>query len=181
MSTAAVARIDFRAFSGYREPGLPAGHWFGQSVVQGDGSGGRSQAQLLFQLASNAYSARLWSLEEFAINPGPASAGNAAIRTLSMDSRVPGDASEQLNERVYVFPLLADPLATTLGISPDLARPAIFLGAPAGPDLACGIVADVINPGLAAGMTFNAQGYWWDPGARLADGGIRRPNPGLWI
>lgn len=183
MSVASVLRVESRAFNGFAAPGLPTGTWFGQHFVVGDASGGFANVQLLFQIASAPLSARLYSLEQFCLQIGGAAitASVGAIRTLAMDMRVAGSTGTQFAERIWAFPLLEDGNGDGLGTPPADSRPGWYLGAPIGGGFASGIVGNVPNPGVGFSVTLTAQGYFWEPAARNADGGPIKPTNGLWI
>ncbi len=174
MSVATVFRVDIQAWRGSDNPAFPSAVWRGEGNILMDASGGFAQVQLLFQLAGNPLSSRLWGLEQMAARVGGVTTtvqGDLII--VNLGHLTP---DRPLTSRVYNWEAVGSGNANiTTGLRTRDASVPIFLGAPSAPGLTAGLTWNVPNSGVPGSLTVAAAGYIWEPVALNSPGGVQRP------
>ncbi len=171
MSVAITARIDYRSGSAFADPGLPAGVWWGDAAIEGDASAGFASVQLLFQLSTVPFSARMFTLEAMGVTINAAVATVCRINTTNMGILVVG---RPMTARPWIHAMLSDGI-TNSALPTGLPTRPVWLGPPSDRTLTSDLRADVPNPGAGVTLRFFASGFMWEPGALNAPGGVRRP------
>jgi len=164
--------IVYRPFRGYDDPGLPRGTWLAVASVTGDGSGGIRRAIVLVSPA--AHDSRFYSLEQVSLFEGRNTDIDAMVSAEGFDDTPIGTKTNAVAVQG-----VADGAAAA-GFTRD-SLPRRFLGQQGRTTAQTVIQADIGN---ADGIVFVAafEGYWWDPEAVNApNGGIRRPQDGLYV
>jgi len=162
-------RIDQLPWAGYEEPGLPTGAWIAQGTVTGQSVVGSMVIGILIQIASDPLSSRLYNIEQLMLSKTESLQETVNGRVNNMGHLV---QDRPLARRQFSIPMLTAGNSFTSS-DPTLIRP-IFLGAPSGANLECGVDFRIDdNPGVIFDVT--VQGYIWEPRSLLAPGGLRRP------
>jgi len=171
MSVATNFRVDYRPGSSFADPGLPSGIWWGDGTRVGDASGGFQRVGLLFQLANDPLSSRLFTVESVMIRINADTDLPAALATVNMGNLVQG---RPMTVRLWVHNLVGDGDANS-GIESGLPRRPLWLGAAVEVGQQGELRATVANQGALVSLDFWASGFMWEPGALNSPGGVRRP------
>jgi len=165
-------------FAGY-EPvtGLPQGIWSGSGRVTGDGSGGEAVIHLNFSFAGQEFRSSYYSLEQLHITDDNSVDIEYMVDFLNLGSPFAIDeaAAPRFLVRVQALTNITDSVSPVQDL---LLRP-IFLGKQFGASVNVELRARVTNvSGVVSTVT--ALGYFWQPGAVNAIGGLKRPANSLW-
>lgn len=177
MTVASAVIVQFQRYSGYRDPRLPMGTWFGFDFVTGDASGGFAAAAISFQDPSTLrLSSALISVEEVSLGHNQ----GADIIPFLQAVNFSGPTDVPLDHSIAIE--VND--TGVAGESHQLARSGgrnflpWFLGSQRVPTVAASLVATFVNVDTRI-FHIQAQGYWWDARSVLIDGGPQRPVSSL--
>ena len=170
MAVTAPVRVELLPWRGFDDPAFPSNAWIAQRSTDGDASGGNIANRIIFQLATDALSARLYNIEQLHISQVTNAVIQAQIEIVNMGHLA---VDRALTDYRYALALNAG--ASAGGISPSSLNHPLFLGAPnmAGAQSHVGI--EIPNAGAGETLIVTAWGYVWEPRSILAPGGLQRP------
>lgn len=174
MAITAVQDVTYEPWGGYEDPRLPTRVWKGRIQVTGDASGGDISAFLRFNLAGVERLDSFYSLEELWMSLTETTAVVVRFQTRNFGSIQTGirPISTGINNAVTQGP------GVGMSTNGNLFLPA-FLGQQVTKSTLLEMVFDYNNVLNDVGV-FWAGGYTWGPrSASAPNGGIVRPNPGL--
>jgi len=172
MTVLVTTQVSLRRFSGFQEPGLPAGFWFATASALGDATGGVNSIRFLFQVAGSPAPSLMWSLDQLNTHTTGVEP-SVRLQVANMD-QVPGSL-----DLGAVYNIRQDGVVFGAQIRDARALVPLFLGQPIDNDFNSGLVFDITNV-AAQTLTAKVQGYYWTPGAINSVGGPRRPPDGLY-
>lgn len=175
MAITAVADVTYEAWGGHLDPRLPVRVWKGLLNLTGDASAGNISAFLRFNLAGVERLDHYFSLEEYWVDSSATSATTYSLQARNFGSVQTGVRGVNLRVR-----LEGNSAAVRVGM--DMEEPLklpIFLGQQVSRSTLLEIVTILPNVDLQTDNIW-LGGYDWGPRSPSApDGGISRPNPGL--
>lgn len=176
MAIAAQIVVESRRYSGWADPRYPIGHWQAALAATGDLSGGELAIDLVFQGAlTAALNSQMYSVERFAIRIGDETDRTVRIAGINM-----GGPTNRAFFQSYSILLVGETGSTRSQIRGDqFSMLPWFLGAQrqAGTTASLSCVVPNVNTVV---VTFEAEGYRWNPRSVLIDGGPQRPPTGLY-
>lgn len=157
--------------------GLPQGVWRSQVRVTGDASGGNARARLIFSSAADEFNSRFYSLEQIGLENGVSTAVNYQINSSNLLGVFAQDNVVGLRYGVDLEDPVGGNVAPNLR---DVRFPLrLWLGVQNSRSTNTFLQAQTVNI-LNTVTTFWAMGYFWDPAAQNAPGGMKYPtNPGM--
>ena len=168
-------RIDTNPWRGFQEDALPASSYIAQGVEVGDASGGAAIIKFLFQIASDPLSSRLFNIEQLMLSTTQSLTQIANGVISNMGHLAP---DRPLADRQFSVQLLTSPSEFAASRNQEFGT-SMFLGAPSGAGLECGVEFRFDNADLSV-FRATIQGYIWEPRSILAPGGLQRPTTALW-
>lgn len=176
MSVAFSFRVDYRPYSGYRDPSLPIGAWTSQAGAVGNASGGIITLDFLFQRDGDPLVTELFNLEQLAVDTSSEAVREFIMTTISMDNLSP---SRLASPQIWHFQTNGAPGLGQSAVSLETGTMLpLWFGPPNREEGDSGIRLQTQNVDLVFyAITF--QGYIWGPRSILAEGGPRRPVGGL--
>lgn len=173
MALTTVDDIQYEAWGGYVDPRLPERVWKGQILSTGDATGGDLNAFLRFHQAGGERLDNYFSLEEMYIRTSSNVAGDFVF-----ESRNFGSVRTGIRPMVIKISLEATEAPSAAEVTPRITFPK-FLGQMVFRGTLLELVW-ITNNVDGEVTTIWAGGYAWGPrSASAPNGGIVRPDPGL--
>ncbi|KKL53336.1 hypothetical protein LCGC14_2276450 [marine sediment metagenome] len=171
MAVITIADIGYRKFSGYEDPALPSGFWFGAATTTGDATGGTNTLQFDFTKSTGLFNSQYYSLEQIMVNQ--AAATSPAMALLIANFELTGGMR-------YSLPLLTNE-GSNAGLIPSNTGGLVplFLGQQRAVNTAMSISFTLTNDDTVV-ITVMIQGYVWSVRSTSVPGGPQRPVNGLY-
>lgn len=168
-----IQRLDF---PGSRVLGEPSGIWRADAFETGDGTAGFLEMDFVFNLATAPIGALLYSLDQYAVFVG----GASADRECFVSTTLMGRSGLAFNLR-WAFNLRRMDAADQSGITPSDSNGfrGILLGVPVTQGATSSLNTQVPNVDTEV-LQVHASGYVWDQVAQQQPGGPVRPLKGLY-
>lgn len=176
MSIAAGIAIESRRYSGWIDPRYPIGYWQGALSLVGNASGGIIGLDLVFQPATSpALNRQLYSVERFSATQNDGTDLDYSVAAINMGG--PSNVGFLHQYAVRMIGRGGGGSGSLAGN--DFTFLPLFLGSQRSPGTTASFTLVGLNI-LDVLVTFEAEGYRWDPRSILVDGGPQRPPTGLY-
>ena len=173
MTVADARPVRFQPFNGFLNPSFPEGYWKGAAEVTGDASGGNAVLSVTFNQVETSRSGRMFNVEQLDVwstSVGATVFGHTQVANL-------GDLLGGSATALRSFLMRVTPNAHALDYLTGLLVPQV-LGAEEDSAQVSTYSIVLPNENLIV-FSMEAQGYWWGPRSRTADGGPQKPPFGL--